>query len=83
MVAVPVLEGIMFFGLLRAPKPLEDRLAEQKISEQEMDNVEENVEPLIGFKQKIKYIPSLFIFMIPLSLVYLLEYFINQGLVGI
>ena len=83
MITVPVLEGLMFFGLLRSPKPLDERLADQKKSEEDLDNVEENIEPLNGFKEKMKYIPSLFIFMIPLSLVYLLEYFINQGLVSI
>lgn len=39
--------------------------------------------PLIGLKAKIMYIPSLFKYMIPLTLVYLLEYFINQGLVSL
>lgn len=37
--------------------------------------------PLIGFKEKVMYIPTLFRFIIPLTLVYLFEYFINQGLV--
>lgn len=46
----------------------------------ERDGVEE-LEPLVGFKSKIRYIPRLFKYMIPLTLVYLLEYFINQGLV--
>lgn len=38
-------------------------------------------QPLIGLKNKIKYVPKLFKYMIPLTLVYFLEYFINQGLV--
>ncbi|XP_059609156.1 battenin [Phlebotomus argentipes] len=36
--------------------------------------------PLIGFREKIRYIPKMFKYMIPLTLVYLFEYFINQGL---
>lgn len=41
----------------------------------------EELEPLTGFKSKMRYIPKLLIYMVPLTLVYLLEYFINQGLV--
>lgn len=36
---------------------------------------------LVGIREKFRYIPSLFKYMIPLTLVYLFEYFINQGLV--
>lgn len=43
----------------------------------------EDEKPLIGLKAKIKYVPSLLKYMIPLTLVYFLEYFINQGLVSI
>lgn len=43
----------------------------------------EDEKPLIGLKAKIKYVPSLLKYMIPLTLVYFLEYFINQGLVRI
>lgn len=39
------------------------------------------LEPLTNFKSKMRYIPKLLIYMVPLTLVYLLEYFINQGLV--
>lgn len=39
------------------------------------------LEPLTGFKSKMRYVPKLLIYMVPLTLVYLLEYFINQGLV--
>lgn len=35
------------------------------------------------FSEKLKWIPSLFKFMIPIGLVYFFEYFINQGLVSI
>jgi battenin len=32
--------------------------------------------------EKLRIIPSLLVYMIPLGLVYLFEYFINQGLVS-
>lgn len=37
---------------------------------------------LKGFKEKIRFIPSLMKFIIPLVLVYLFEYIINSGLVS-
>lgn len=46
-------------------------------------NISDENTPLIGLKAKILYMPSLFKYMIPLTLVYLLEYFINQGLVSL
>lgn len=38
--------------------------------------------PLLGVKAKVKYIPKLFKYLLPLFTVYLCEYFINQGLVS-
>lgn len=35
-----------------------------------------------GLKEKILYLPSLLKYIIPITLVYFLEYFINQGLVS-
>ncbi|XP_055687173.1 battenin [Lutzomyia longipalpis] len=43
-------------------------------------SIDEEDTPLIGFRQKIRYVPKMFKYMIPLTLVYLFEYFINQGL---
>lgn len=37
---------------------------------------------LLGVKAKVKYIPKLFKYLLPLFTVYLCEYFINQGLVS-
>lgn len=44
--------------------------------------VDEFEKPLAGVVDKIRYVPSLFKYMLPLLLVYLFEYFINQGLVS-
>lgn len=38
-------------------------------------------ESSFGIKEKFMYLPSLFKYIIPITLVYFLEYFINQGLV--
>lgn len=45
----------------------------------DLDDMEK---PLTGVASKIRYLPSLFKYMIPISLVYFLEYFINQGMVS-
>lgn len=39
--------------------------------------------PLITMREKVRFIPNLLIYIVPLTLVYLFEYFINQGLVNI
>ena len=38
--------------------------------------------PAFTVAEKLRIIPSLLVYMIPLGLVYLFEYFINQGLVS-
>jgi battenin len=38
--------------------------------------------PKLTILEKLRIIPSLLMYMIPLGLVYLFEYFINQGLVS-
>jgi positive regulator of sigma E activity len=38
--------------------------------------------PTLAIAEKLRIIPSLLVYMIPLGLVYLFEYFINQGLVS-
>lgn len=45
--------------------------------------VNEEDRPLVGLKNKIKYIPSLFKYAIPLTWMYFLVYLINQGFVSI
>lgn len=46
------------------------------------NNLDDEDKPLTTFASKLRYVPSLFKYMVPLALVYLLEYFINQGLVS-
>lgn len=99
MIVVPVIEGIAFWCVLRTPaKPdiletmsstatiVTDKTGVQSTDLSEVENTHELSEeerPLVGLKNKLKYIPSLFKYAVPLTLVYFLEYLINQGLVSI
>lgn len=76
MISVPVLELLVFFGLLR--KPASNRIEDQDRGEDVAE--EDNVPPMRSIKEKIIYIKSLLRFMIPLALVYFFEYYINQGM---
>lgn len=76
MTVVPVLELCILFFLLR--KPASSRIEDQHIGDEVAE--EDIVLPMKSFKEKIIYMKTLIHFMIPLALVYLFEYFINQGL---
>lgn len=85
MLVVPALEACSFWVLLRHKDTSKDALVETADSaKQAIDysTLPEDERPLENWRQKLGYIPALFIFMIPLILVYLFEYFINQGMVG-
>ncbi|RZC35719.1 CLN3 domain containing protein [Asbolus verrucosus] len=74
MLIIPGLMSVAFFIIL--PKPQAD---EEKLDVQRQVNTEEIERPKESMKKKIRYVPSLFKYMIPFGLVYFLEYFINQG----
>lgn len=80
MISVPILELIAFFGLLRKPLPLDEQIAEQQKSKESLTEAAYEP-PLDGIREKISYIKKLLIYMMPLALVYLFEYLVNQGLV--
>lgn len=83
MLVVPTLEAASFWILLRHKDTSRDPLEvnpEAAKPTVDYSALPENERPLENWRQKINYIPSLFIYMIPLILVYLFEYFINQGL---
>lgn len=46
-----------------------------------IEPIDNESSPIVGWRNKLMYVPSLLKYMIPLALVYFLEYFINQGLV--
>lgn len=96
MLSVPVFEGLIFWVLLRNPKSIVGSVDSKTTSmaastaqitdsqttvDVSKDDLDDEEKPLYGVVNKLRYMPSLFKYMIPLSLVYLFEYFINQGLV--
>lgn len=74
MVVVPSIELLVFFFLLRKPKS--DKIEDQHKG----DDVVDDLPKFKSFGEKMIYIKSLIHFMIPLCLVYVFEYLINQGL---
>jgi battenin len=74
MICVPALELLTFYFLLT--KPTSNNIEDQHKG----DDVVDNLPPMTSFTEKLIYIKSLLHFMVPLCLVYLFEYFINQGL---
>ncbi|XP_055385595.1 battenin-like [Condylostylus longicornis] len=89
MLIVPGLECVAFWIILRKPSKIVlptsnlensydiDKIKMQEKTENEINNDEK---PLVTLKEKIYYIVYLLRYMIPLTVVYLAEYFINQGL---
>lgn len=86
MLSIPLLEGAVFWILLRNPNTIPKRDSDPNFKTSP-DDQESGVIPTEKSKltigNKFRYIPTLLKYMIPLSLVYLFEYFINQGLVRI
>lgn len=81
MLSVPLIEGAAFWILLRNPTaiPKKDSEASFQISPDEEYGVDGSSDKFtIG--DKIRFVPTLLKYMLPLGLVYLFEYFINQGL---
>lgn len=70
MLVMPALQGLAFWVILRHPKSSES------------ESLLSSPSTLTDVKSKLKYLNNLWIFIIPLALVYFLEYLINQGLVS-
>ncbi|XP_059160548.1 battenin-like [Physella acuta] len=76
MIVIPVLMMISYFAILTKSVQKEKKVDDSTLLLEE----EKQKKVALSFKQKLKLIPSLFKYMIPLTLVYFGEYFINQGL---
>lgn len=77
MLFIPILMSVAFWIIRPPPRP--DN--EQCILEQRRAETHDQPKDYIaGLKNKLKLIPGLMKFMIPLGSVYLFEYFINQGM---
>lgn len=76
MLIIPVLEGIAFWIILEKPKETVESEKNGIGSREQKIKVQEK-----RLKEKLRLVPTLLKYMLPLGLVYLFEYFINQGLV--
>ncbi|XP_043471454.1 battenin isoform X1 [Leptopilina heterotoma] len=75
MLIIPFLEGIAFWIILEIPKETVQSDKSGIGSREQIIKVQEK-----SLKEKLRLVPTLLKYMLPLGLVYLLEYFINQGL---
>ncbi|XP_066598121.1 battenin [Prorops nasuta] len=76
MLIVPFVEAATFWLLLVHPSP-----GRHSITKNDVDSQEQIIETReMTFVEKLRLVPKLLKFMVPLGLVYLFEYFINQGL---
>ncbi|XP_056646881.1 battenin [Diorhabda sublineata] len=76
LLVVPITMGLTFWVLL--PTPSEDDIA-FALEIQKLVNNEEVKNPKAAFVKKLKLLPGLIKYIIPFTLVYVFEYFINQG----
>ncbi|KYN34697.1 Battenin [Trachymyrmex septentrionalis] len=76
MLIVPLLQAVTFWVILKHPTHIRIPITKNGIDSQEqIIKIPEKT-----FRDKINLVPGLLKYMIPLGLVYLFEYFINQGL---
>ncbi|CAH0562435.1 unnamed protein product [Brassicogethes aeneus] len=71
MLIVPIAMALAFWWLL--PKPMGLLDVQKQVNANDLENPKE------ALKYKLRLIPGLLKYIIPFSLVYLFEYFINQG----
>jgi len=88
MILVPLIEFTVYKTVLTSP----NNISNNNLSDSFIEEVDDNV-PLIHqdgnfsntiltFSEKLALLPTLFVYIVPLALVYFFEYFINQGLVS-
>lgn len=84
MLCVPLIEGAAFWILLRNPCTIPKKNSELdfKVAPSDQETGLAGANQKLTLSEKIRYAPTLLKYMIPLSLVYMFEYFINQGLVS-
>ncbi|RUS69569.1 hypothetical protein EGW08_022670 [Elysia chlorotica] len=79
MVSIPILMMVTYLFILTTPS-----IATKKTDDEESTSVlleeSRHKQIMLSFKDKLGLIPGLFKYMVPLTLVYFAEYFINQGL---
>lgn len=85
MSIVPLFEAITFWALLRNPNSIPKQNSEPKYR-QTLADQENGTLMTKGTKlsvgDKLRYMPSLMKYLVPFLLIFLFQYFINQGLVS-
>ncbi|XP_012280291.1 battenin [Orussus abietinus] len=77
MLIVPAIQAITFWLILVHPKPINISIVKEGTeSQQQIVDV-----PVKSFLDKLRIVPQLLKYMLPLGFVYFFEYFINQGLI--
>lgn len=84
MLIVPLIVAITFWILLRNPNKIPKHDLECECNQSAIDQNAATLNKRADFStiDKIRYMPSLLKYMAPLFLIFLFEYFINQGLVS-
>lgn len=85
MISVPIFEAIIFWGLLKHKKIVTYMTdSKEAIVENETKDFEAQKNDLSSpsIIDRIKHVPKLFKYMVPLFVIYFSQYFINQGLVS-
>lgn len=82
MLVFPAIESFAFWVVLRKPAGICKESQDSKDAETTMLTWSDE-EPLVNWKDKLMYTGQLLKYMIPLTTVYLFEYFINQGMVRV
>lgn len=85
MTTIPVIEALTFWVLLRNPNSIPKQNSEPKYR-QTLDNQENgilNSKAKLSLGDKIRCLPSLMKYLVPFLLIFLFQYFINQGLVSV
>ncbi|KAL5285946.1 CLN3 family protein [Megaselia abdita] len=80
MLAFPAIESFAFWVVLRKPSGLYHEYQDSKDASESTRLTWPEEEPLVTWKDKLMYSGQLMKYMIPLTTVYLFEYFINQGM---
>lgn len=86
MILVPLIEFTIYMTMLSSPVIISnDTLDNQNSSDENSPLIQQERNPsntVLTFAEKLALFPMLLVYIVPLSLVYFFEYYINQGLVS-
>jgi len=80
MTCIPALLMVTYFTLLTKPELNIKKTDQEEDTSLLLDEGQQKKQVQLTMKEKLRLIPSLLKYMVPLTLVYYGEYFINQGL---